>query len=70
MAPDARVVHIIGEPSETRHLIVSNEQGVINPPWAIHIGAGAGGEHAIAWAMAGENQVQEDRFRVSLYDVE
>jgi 4-deoxy-L-threo-5-hexosulose-uronate ketol-isomerase len=70
MKPDARVVHILGEPSETRHVIVANEQGVMCPSWSVHIGAGAGGEHAIAWAMAGENQAPEDRYRVSVTDVE
>ena len=70
MAPEARVVHIIGEPGETRHILVANEQGVLNPSWGVHIGAGAGGEHAIAWAMAGENQQNEDRFRVNFSDVE
>jgi 4-deoxy-L-threo-5-hexosulose-uronate ketol-isomerase len=70
MSPETRVVHIMGEPSETRHLIVANEQGVMCPSWSVHIGAGAGGEHAIAWAMAGENQAPEDRYRVSVTDVE
>ncbi|GBF92039.1 5-dehydro-4-deoxy-D-glucuronate isomerase [Raphidocelis subcapitata] len=68
MEPETRVVHIMGEPSETRHLIVANEQGVLCPSWGVHVGAGTG-RHAIAWAMAGENQAPEDRYRVDIDDI-
>ena len=54
MAPEARVVHLMGEPQETRHLIVANEQAVISPSWSIHAGAGIGG-YTFIWAMAGDN---------------
>ena len=40
VADDARVVHLMGEPSETRHLIIGNEQAVISPNWSIHSGVG------------------------------
>jgi 4-deoxy-L-threo-5-hexosulose-uronate ketol-isomerase len=54
MAPEARGLHLMGEPAETRHLFIGNEQGALSPPWSIHAGAGIGG-YAFIWAMAGDN---------------
>jgi 4-deoxy-L-threo-5-hexosulose-uronate ketol-isomerase len=55
MPEDRMVVHLIGRPQATRHLIVRNEQAVISPPWSIHSGSGTG-SYAFVWAMAGDNQ--------------
>lgn len=54
MDEDARVVHMMGEPTETRHLIIANEQGALSPPWSIHSGVGTG-PYTFIWAMAGDN---------------
>ena len=54
MSPEARVVHLMGEPQETRHLMIANEQAAISPPWSIHSGAGIGA-YTFIWAMAGDN---------------
>ncbi|GAA3874215.1 5-dehydro-4-deoxy-D-glucuronate isomerase [Celeribacter arenosi] len=54
MAPESRVLHLMGEPTETRHLFVANEEAVISPTWSIHAGAGIG-EYTFIWAMAGDN---------------
>lgn len=56
---DARVVHLMGEPTETRHLMVGNEQAVISPSWSIHAGVGTQA-YSFCWAMAGENQAFDD----------
>jgi len=52
---NGRVVHLMGEPEHTRHLIVANEQAVISPRWSIHSGAGTA-RYSFVWAMAGDNR--------------
>ena len=64
MAGDARVFHFHGQPSETRHLVVANEQAVISPSWSIHSGVGTG-SYTFIWGMAGENQTFDDMDTVS-----
>ncbi len=49
------VMHLMGQPQETRHLWVSNHQAIISPPWSVHSGCGTA-NYSFIWGMAGENQ--------------
>ncbi|WP_416412639.1 5-dehydro-4-deoxy-D-glucuronate isomerase [Pantoea sp. App145] len=65
MAADSAVFHMMGQPQETRHLLVHNEQAVISPSWSIHAGVGTQ-RYTFIWGMVGENQVFDDMDHVSV----
>jgi 4-deoxy-L-threo-5-hexosulose-uronate ketol-isomerase len=56
---DQMVVHLMGEPAKTRHLIVRDREVVLSPSWSIHSGAGTG-SYRFVWAMGGDNQIFSD----------
>ena len=56
---DAFVMHYMGEGTQTRHLVVRNEQAVISPSWSIHAGSGSR-NYTFIWGMVGENQDFDD----------
>lgn len=68
MNPESAVFHMMGQPQETRHLLVHNEQAVISPSWSIHAGVGTE-RYAFIWGMVGENQVFDDMDHVNIRDL-
>jgi 4-deoxy-L-threo-5-hexosulose-uronate ketol-isomerase len=64
----ARVFHMMGEPDETRHLVVANEQAVLSPGWSIHSGVGTA-SYTFIWAMAGDNVDYTDIDPVAIGDL-
>ena len=54
LTEDQAVCHFLGQPQETRHIWLQNEQAAISPPWSIHCGSGTG-RYTFIWGMAGEN---------------
>lgn len=64
----ARVIHIMGEPTETRHLVVGNKEAIISPSWSVHSGVGSE-SYSFVWAMAGENQSFDDMDGFAIADM-
>lgn len=65
---EERVIHLMGRPEETRHLVVKNLDAVLSPAWSIHMGAGTA-QYAFVWGMTGENQEYNDVAPVALSEL-
>jgi 4-deoxy-L-threo-5-hexosulose-uronate ketol-isomerase len=68
LAPEDRVIHLMGRPEATRHLLVRDGEAVLSPAWSIHMGAGTG-PYAFVWGMTGENQEYGDVTPVALEEL-
>jgi len=69
LGQEDRVIHMMGDPQETRHLVVANKQVVLSPGWSIHCGVGTR-NYSFCWGMGGENQVYTDMDAVSAAELQ
>lgn len=65
---EGRIFHFMGQPTQTRHLLIANHQAVISPPWSIHSGSGTS-NYSFIWGMAGENYTFTDMDFVAIKEL-
>lgn len=68
LAEDQAIIHLMGEPKETRHLLIHNHQAIISPPWSIHSGCGTS-NYSFIWGMGGENKDYSDMDALKITDI-
>ncbi|TCK87979.1 4-deoxy-L-threo-5-hexulose uronate isomerase [Natranaerovirga hydrolytica] len=68
MGENDKVFHMMGQPNETRHIVMSNEQAVISPSWSLHSGVGTK-NYTFIWGMCGENKEFTDMDHIPMNDL-
>ena len=68
LAQEHRVFHYMGQPHETRHILIGNHQAVVSPPWSIHSGSGTT-NYSFIWGMGGENMEFTDMDGIAIKDI-
>ena len=68
LAEDQAIIHLMGQPQETRHLLIHNHQAIISPPWSIHSGCGTS-NYSFIWGMGGENKDYSDMDALKITDI-
>jgi 4-deoxy-L-threo-5-hexosulose-uronate ketol-isomerase len=66
--PAHRVLHLMGPPDATSHLVVADKEAVVSPGWSIHAGVGTK-SYGFCWGMGGENQAYDDMDPVTIADL-
>ena len=67
--PDEQIVfHFMGQPSQTRHIVIRNHEVALSPSWSIHSGAGTA-NYTFIWGMAGENQTFDDMDGIPMSEI-
>ena len=66
--PVHRVIHLMGPPQETRHLVIADREIVVSPGWSVHAGVGTKA-YGFCWGMGGENQAYDDMDGVAIAEL-
>lgn len=64
-----RVIHFMGEPQQTRHIVMANHQAVLSAPWSMHFGVGTS-NYGFIWGIAGENKEFSDMDAVAIHEIQ